>query len=60
MFTNFDVDIPITLGTEPNPNLNQQQTFNPLIVSYSLNPQESMFNDDVSAPSYDSVVQNVK
>jgi len=60
MFTNFDVDIPITLGTEPNPNLNQQQTFNPLLVSYSLNPQQSMFNDDVSPPSYDSIVQNVK
>ena len=28
MFTNFNVDIPITIGTEPNPDLNQQQIFN--------------------------------
>ena len=57
MFTNFDVDVPITLGTEPNPDQNQQQAFNPLIVSYSSNPEQTMFSDDLP-PSYDSVVQN--
>jgi hypothetical protein len=60
ILTDFDLYIPIILGTEPNPDLNQQQTFNPLIVSYSLNPEESMFNDDVPPPSYDSVVQNIR
>jgi hypothetical protein len=60
MFTNFDVNIPITLGTEPNPDLTQQQTFNPLIVSYSSNPEQSMFSDSDLPPNYDSAVQNMK
>jgi hypothetical protein len=57
MFTNFSVNVPITLGTEPHPDSNQQQIFNPLTVSYSLNPEQSMSNDGNSPPSYDSVVQ---
>jgi hypothetical protein len=60
MFTNIDVKIPITLGTEPNPDLNQQQTFNHLIVSYSSNPEQSMFSDDNLPPNYNSVVRNMK
>jgi hypothetical protein len=57
-FADFEGDIPITLGTEPHPDLNQQQTPNPLMVSYSLNPQQPMWsNDDDLPPSYDSVVQ---
>jgi hypothetical protein len=34
MFTNFDVDIPIILGTESNPDLIYQQIFNPMNISY--------------------------
>ncbi|CAF1398097.1 unnamed protein product [Rotaria sp. Silwood1] len=60
IFTNFDINVPITLGTEPDPNLNQQQTFNPIVVSYSSNPEQSMFNDDDLPPNYDSIVQNNK
>jgi len=60
LFTNFDVDIPIILGTEPIPDLNQQNiTFNPLMVSYSLDDEQSIFNDDDDPPpTYESVVQN--
>ncbi|CAF3596009.1 unnamed protein product [Rotaria sp. Silwood1] len=57
IFTNFDVNIPITLGTEPHPDLNQQQTFNPVIVSYFSKPEQSMFSDDDLPPNYDSSVQ---
>ncbi|CAF1372923.1 unnamed protein product [Rotaria sordida] len=60
IFTNFDVNVPITLGTEPYPDLNQQQTFNPVIVSYASNPEQSMFSDDDLPPNYDSTVQNNK
>jgi hypothetical protein len=61
MFTNFHIDVPIILGTEPNPDLNQQHTFNPLIVTYSSNPDQSMLiDDDDPPPPYESVVQNMK
>jgi hypothetical protein len=47
------------MGTEPNPDINQQQMFNPMVMSYSLNPEQSMYNDD-APPNYDSVMQNSK
>ncbi|CAF0768165.1 unnamed protein product [Adineta ricciae] len=61
MFTDFDVKIPITMGTEPTPDLIQQQAFNPLSVTYSASPEQSMFIDsDEPPPAYHSVVQDVK
>jgi hypothetical protein len=60
ILTNFEVDIPITLGTEPNPDLNHQQTIKPLPVSYSLDPEHSLFMNHDLPPSYESVVQNTK
>ena len=50
LFTNFDVDIPIIIGTEPGLNLNQQLIINPQMVPHSSN--------DDQPPSYDSVVNN--
>jgi hypothetical protein len=48
IYTNFDIEIPITLGTEPDPDPSHQQTFKPLVVPYSSNPEQSMFtNHDV-------------
>jgi hypothetical protein len=58
ILNNFEVDIPITLGTEPDSDLNRQQILNPMIVSYASNPEHSMFTDHGSTPSYNSVVQN--
>ncbi|CAF3999884.1 unnamed protein product, partial [Adineta steineri] len=55
IFNDFYVDIPITLGTEPNPDFNQQQMFNPMVI-----PDYSMFNDDDLPPGYDSTVQNLE
>ncbi|CAF0947432.1 unnamed protein product [Adineta steineri] len=55
IFNDFYVDIPITLGTESNPNFNQQQIFNPMVI-----PDYSMFNDDDLPPEYDSTVQNLE
>jgi hypothetical protein len=60
IFTNFYVDIPIIIGTEPHLDLNQQPTTNSLIVSYSLDTEQSVFNDDDPPPSYESVVQYTK
>lgn len=60
-FTTFHVDVPIIFGTEPTPDLSQQQTFNSLLVAYSTNPEQLMLTDDGdSPPSYESVVQNMK
>jgi hypothetical protein len=56
MFTNFNVDIPIKLGTEPNPDLNLQQIVKPLMVSYSSEPEQSMFTDHDLPPGYDSIM----
>jgi hypothetical protein len=42
IFTNFNVDVPITLGTEPAPDLNKQESLNPMIVPYSAKPEHSM------------------
>ncbi|CAF0948548.1 unnamed protein product [Adineta steineri] len=53
IFNDFYVDIPITLGTESNPNFNQQQIFNPIVI-----PDYSIFNNDDLPPNYDSTVQN--
>ncbi|CAF0758884.1 unnamed protein product [Adineta steineri] len=55
IFNDFYVDIPITLGTESNPDFNQQQMFNPMVI-----PDYSMFNDDDLPPGYDSTVQNLE
>ncbi|CAF1183232.1 unnamed protein product [Rotaria sordida] len=60
LFTNFDVNIPITIGTEPYLDSNQQPTPNSVTVSYSLNPEQSMFKDDDLPPSYDSLGENIK
>lgn len=49
MFTNFDIDVPVTIGTEPYPDLNQEQT---------SNPEQSMFVDHNLPPNYDSVMQH--
>jgi hypothetical protein len=57
MSTNFNVDIPITIGTDPKPDLNQQQTLYPVIMSYSSNPEQQMFNDHDLPPDYDSVAK---
>lgn len=63
ILANCQIDIPITLGTEPNPFLNRQQTFNPLNVFYLPNYQQSTSNDDDDddlPPDYDSVMQNLQ
>jgi hypothetical protein len=49
IFTNFNIDVPVILGTEPIPDLNQQQT---------SNPEQLTFTDYDLPPSYESVVQN--
>ncbi|CAF4035875.1 unnamed protein product [Rotaria sordida] len=60
IFTNFHIKVPITLGTEHNSDLSQQQSFNPLSISYSSNSQQSIFNDDDPPPDYDSVMQSLQ
>ena len=60
LFTNFHIDVPIIIGTEPNPDPHQQEIYNPLIMTYSSNPEQSMIVDYDPPPSYDSVVQNIK
>jgi hypothetical protein len=56
IFNNFDIDMPIKLGTQLNPDLNDQQRFNPMIDSYSSNSEQS---DDDLPPDYDFVMQNM-
>ena len=51
IFTNFNIDVPVILGTEPIPDLSQQQT---------SNPEQLTFTDHDLPPSYESVVQNTK
>lgn len=58
LFTNFEMSIPITIGTEPYPDQSQQQMMNPMILSYSANPDESMSRDDDAPPAYDAVMGN--
>jgi hypothetical protein len=60
MFTNFDVDISSILGTEPIPDINQQQMFNSLMISYPLNPDQKIFNDDGETSDDDFVEKNVQ
>ncbi|UJR17141.1 hypothetical protein I4U23_004037 [Adineta vaga] len=58
LFTNFDVDIPITLGTEPKCDESQKQPSNSVVIS-STSPTEVSFNDeDDLPPSYESVVHS--
>ena len=52
MFTNFEVDIPIIIGTEPGSYQNQQLNSNPQMVPHSSN--------DNQPPSYDCVVEDKK
>ncbi|CAF5061962.1 unnamed protein product [Rotaria sp. Silwood1] len=66
IFTNLHINVPITLGTECNSDLSQQQSFNPLSISYSSNREQSIFNDDDLPPhydlppDYDSVMQSLQ
>jgi hypothetical protein len=60
IFNNFYVDIPIIIGTEPYLDLNQQSRTNSLIVDYSLDTEQSVFDNDDPPPSYESVVQYMK
>ncbi|CAF4966189.1 unnamed protein product [Rotaria sp. Silwood1] len=60
IFTNFHINTPITLGTECNSHLSQQQSFNPLSISYSSNSEQSIFNDDDLPPDYDSVMRSLQ
>ncbi|CAF4206586.1 unnamed protein product [Adineta steineri] len=45
MFTNFDIDIPIIVGTEVNSDKRHQHTLNPSFVADSSNAEQSMFTD---------------
>ena len=60
LFTNFDVNIPIIIGTEPKPDLNQQTTSSSLMFPYSFDVEQSIFDDhdDDPPPTYDSVIQS--
>ncbi|CAF1277312.1 unnamed protein product [Rotaria sordida] len=60
IFTNFHINVPITLGTECNSDLSQQQSFNPLSISYSSNPEQSICNDDDAPPDYDSFMRGLQ
>jgi len=52
LFTNFDISVPIILGTEPIPDTSQQQALDPTGHFISFDPGKGMFKDD-SLPSYD-------
>ena len=60
IFSNCHIYIPITLGTEPNSDLNQRQTFNPLNVSNLSNAQQSILDGDDSPPDYETAIQNLQ
>ncbi|CAF1089519.1 unnamed protein product [Adineta steineri] len=62
IFCDFHVDIPIILGTEPNPDPypDQQQIFNSLNTPDVPNYEQSEFKDNDPPPDYDSVVLNVE
>ena len=61
LFTNFHIDIPIRIGTKPQPNLNQPTTISPLRIIYFADVHQSTFNDDGDPPpSYESVMQNLQ
>jgi hypothetical protein len=59
VFTNCHMRIPITLGTESETDLNQQQTFEPLTISYLSNSQHSISDDDDLPPDYETAIQNL-
>ena len=62
VLTNCHMHIPITLGTEPNSDLNQQQTFESLNISYLSNSQPSISDDDDDElpPDYETVMQSLR
>ncbi|CAF1078678.1 unnamed protein product [Rotaria sordida] len=60
IFNNFHINVPIILGTEHNSDLNQQQSFNPISISYSSNTEQSIFNDDDLPPDYDTVMRSLQ
>ena len=60
MFTNFDASIPLVLGTEPDPDLNQQQIVDSSIVYCSSNCQQTLLTDNDPPHTYDSAVQHTK
>lgn len=51
-FTNFDINIPIVLGTEPNPNDNYQHMSNPSAGSYGYNLGQPVYTNYNSPPRY--------
>jgi len=53
-FTNFHIIVPIILGTEPKPDINQQQVLDPFghLISFDLG--KGMFKDD-SISGYDLI-----
>jgi Arrestin (or S-antigen), N-terminal domain/Arrestin (or S-antigen), C-terminal domain len=59
VFTNCHMYIPIKLGTESNCDLNQQQTFEPLSISYLSNSQQSISDDDDLPPDYETAIQSL-
>ncbi|UJR14334.1 hypothetical protein I4U23_001330 [Adineta vaga] len=46
LFTNFDVDMPFILGTEPKLDTNQQSLFKSLNVNFSSKPDQLVSDDD--------------
>ncbi|CAF1172439.1 unnamed protein product [Adineta steineri] len=61
IFADFDIDIPIILGTEPNPNPypDQQQIFHSVTAAEVPNHGQSGFKDNDPPPDYESVVRNM-
>ncbi|CAF1414939.1 unnamed protein product [Adineta steineri] len=61
MFTNFEIKVPITLGTESISDQAHQQALNPLNNPSSSDVEQSMFSTDTEPPppSYEFVVQNM-
>ncbi|CAF1377179.1 unnamed protein product [Adineta steineri] len=61
MFTNFEIKVPIILGTKSISDQVHQQTFNPLNNPSSSDVEQSMFSTDTEPPppSYEFVVQNM-
>ncbi|CAF1313096.1 unnamed protein product [Rotaria sp. Silwood1] len=56
-FTNFDISIPIILGTEPNPDQNHEHMSNLSAGFYGSNLEQPMFTNHDLPPTYESVVQ---
>ncbi|CAF0795667.1 unnamed protein product [Adineta steineri] len=62
MFTNFDIDIPIVVGTEVDSDKSHQHTLNPWFIADSSNAEQSMFtdHDHDGLPSYEAATQHTK